>query len=290
MLRCMRALLVVVLLSSAAYAEKSPSPYVTVERGKLRGARCPDASPCVIEYDFTYMVFANSWTKHYMADYGTPDAPLRKGAKDQAEVNARAKQAILDVLTAKKVKRASIDCTVASRLPELAGIGETVEVTLPPPGTAKPLAPVTAEQVNAMWTKAYAPVGGDQRQASPLFDDALRASMTREGTFATPTLTFASTYVSRQSCQGGKCTTNMVTQAAVYALYSPESKNVYAVDASLVVPEKEFENRDARAQKAALAALSATSSSLGAKTVAVARRSMCGGGVLPRGGWFTWKR
>jgi hypothetical protein len=287
----MRALLVVSLLSAAsvASAEKSPSPYVEVTKGKpLGGVRCPDASPCVVEFDFTYMILANGWKSFYVADYGTPDAPLRKGTKDMTEVTARAKQAILSVLAAKKVTRASIDCIVASSIPELVGLGDTVAVTLPPSGTAKPLAAMTADQVNTMWMKAYAPLASSSSPA-PLFDDALRNKMTA-GTFSTPTLVHASSSASRETCRGDKCTPRMTTQAAVYALYSPESKNVYAIDASLDVPAKEFEKREAEAHKAALASIAATSKALGVKSVALHRRTMCETGLLPRDGWFSWKR
>ena len=284
MLRAMRALLLVMVLGSSATAdvlyEEKPA------KEKPKGLKCPSAAPCVVEYDFTYTVIANGWTKFFVADYGMPDAPLRKGTKTGAEVTTRAAQAITEILTKQKAKTAKIACEVAAAVPALLALGDTIEVTLPK-STAKPVAKIAAKDVNALWVAAHRKLN-DHRGPRDVFDATELAKMTAS-TFAKPTLIRKGQWVSSKSCQGGKCTEEIMKEASLYIVYSPESADAYVVDASLEVPEKVFDAKSKQAHADAVAAISATLASLGHKTVALKTSTMCGTSLLPNQGWFDWK-
>ena len=250
----MRAiLLVTVMLVAPASAEK----LYTQESGKPH-VKCPTASWCVFEFDFTYMVASNAAKKHFMADYGSADAPLVKGTTSKDEVNKRAVTALTEILTKQlKAKTAKVDCAVASRLPALLGLGETLDVPLPAKKST-PLAKVAAKDVNAAWLKAASKLDRDA-PTNDLFTAADLAKMTGT-TFAKPTLVRAGQWRSGKTCQGAKCTEEIVTEVAFYVLYSPESADAYILDASL-----------------------------GHKTIALHTKTMCGTGMLPNNGWFDWK-
>ena len=283
MLRAMRAILLVMALGSTASAElyeEKPA------KEKPKDLRCPTAAPCVVEYDFTYMVLANGWSKFYIADYGTPEAPLRKGTKTSAEVDARAAQAITEILTKQKAKTAKIECAVAAAVPELLGLGETIDVPVPK-STAKPIAKFAVKDVNALWVTAHKKLN-DSRGPRNVFGADELAKMTAT-TFAKPTFMRMGQWVSSKTCQGDKCSEEITKEATLYVVYSPESADAYVVDASLEAPEKAFDKKSKQAHAGALAAISATLSSLGHKTVALKTSTMCGIPLVPGKGWFDWK-
>jgi hypothetical protein len=277
----MRASIVIMMtLASSAHAEK-----LYEEIDKPRYAKCAGPGWCVIEYDFTYMVVSNASRKAYMVDYGSPEAPVVKGTTSKQQVRERAVATLREVLATKlKLKRAQVHCEVATRLPALLGLGETVDITLAP-STAHPLAKLAAKDVNARWASA---AGNPDDTTSEVFGAAELAKMTAT-TFANPTLVVPRRWRTNQSCQGNKCTEEVTTDTALYVLYSPESADAYVFDGSLELPTKQYKRKLAPTRAAARAAIAATAASLGHKAIALRTASMCGLDLLPNKGWFDWK-
>jgi hypothetical protein len=276
-------------------ADDDPLSYADVHTGRPKDIKCPDARPCVIDYDSAFWVFARGWKRHYTLDRADVNSALRAGAADKLAVDKRVDAAVRAILKLHKAKTAAIECGVAGSVPSLVGskTGD-VEVTVPATKAAADLPTVlTPEEADQAWLKARAPVDADtsssRSRVTTLFAGVDTTAMT-EATFERPHLRWRNAWVSHKACQGDKCTEAEMIDASMLVIYSPESTKVYLLDRSVTQPTKQWRREAQKRANADQDAVFATLTALGIKRIVIDADSIC---AVPRvagkGGWFTLK-
>lgn len=78
---------------------------------------CPRSGPCIIRYDFAYVIWANQWRNHYIIDIAYP-SPLSSKVESAGEVYERVWTLINLLLQMKGVEVAYLDHTI---MPDFVG-------------------------------------------------------------------------------------------------------------------------------------------------------------------------
>lgn len=239
--------LAVGLWAVAATADKpatsSAIPYVWEHKGKPDFVEC--VAPCVFTYDGAIVVAGPKWKSFYTVDLS--GNAITKDAATGTEIQARADGAVRAVLARNKATGASIDCGAAGQVPSLAGIrdgGFELDVPVDPKGAPPPPAPVTPAAADSLWQKAHDAIhdtvsAEEPRPVSSTLFAGLDVSKMTADTFADPHVRVANA----RSSGGHPNEPSQTIEAAMVAIYSPESRKVYLLDRSLK-QETEAYNRD----------------------------------------------
>jgi hypothetical protein len=205
-----------------------PMRFVETRRGRPgAGEGCPDADACVSDFDFATFVSARRWRSHYVIDHGRPGIPIAEGDPSRDELWRRVEAAVRAVLARERATRAKVHCSLAGLMPGLVGASEVYAATVPAGDeTAEPPAPVTPSEANAVSDRAHAAIGYPDARQRRFFNPEEQARMTGD-TFERPQVGVRGAFMG---------TDQSLRVAHLAAIWSPESRRVYVLDASKSYP------------------------------------------------------